>query len=87
MNSSIRVAARYLMATSYFNVGDLVVYGKWKNKSGKIKRIFEDDRGIPCIEIEPIPRGRKGTRIFSLFTIRKMPPETVAKIKALEGTK
>ena len=83
MVSSIRVAAKYLIATSYFNVGDFVVFGKWKNKRGRVVRIFEDERGIPYIEIEPIPKGRKSNRVLSLFTIRKMSPEAIIETKQI----
>jgi len=85
MVSSIRVAAKYLIATSYFNVGDFVVFGKWKNKRGKVVRIFEDARGIPYIEIEPIPKGRKSNKLLSLFTIRRMPPEAINEAKQIEA--
>lgn len=69
---TIRVASRHLVATGYFNVGEEVLYGRWKNKRGRIVRIFTDDRGVPMIEIEPIPKGRKKNKTFSLFKIWKV---------------
>ena len=70
-----KVAARYKMA--YFNVGDLILYGKFKNKSGRLVRMWMDDRGIPMIEIEPFPKGRKKNRVMGLYTIRKAPEAVV----------
>jgi len=77
---SIRVATRYLTA-AYFQPGEYIFFGKFKNKIGKIIRIFLDSRDIPQIEIEPVPKGRKSNRIFSLYTVRKLTPEALAKIK------
>ena len=55
---------------AYFNVGDPILYGKFQNKPGTIARIWTDERGIPMIEIEPTPKGRKKNRIMGLFRIR-----------------
>lgn len=81
--SARRVATRYLLAS--FKAGDYILFGKFRNKRGKVIRIFEDERGIPYIEIQPIPQGRKKNRIFGLYTIRKMSPEAVAEAQALEA--
>lgn len=64
-----KVAAMHLIASNYFNPGDLVFFGKYKNKKGVVLRVFKDDRGIPCIEIEPIPKGRKQNKIMGLFNL------------------
>jgi DNA topoisomerase IB len=72
--SSLRVASEKQAA--YFNVGDYVTYGKFQNKPGKLVRIFTDERGIPMIEIEPVPKGRKKNRVMGLFRVRHVtPPE------------
>lgn len=55
----------------YFSIGDEILYGKWKNKKGKIINIDYDDRGIPVIEVEPIPKGRKANVIIGLYKIRR----------------
>jgi hypothetical protein len=60
---------------AYFNSGDIVLYGKWKNHKGRINRIYLDERGHPRIEIEPIPRGRKQLKDLGLFTIWKVEPQ------------
>lgn len=70
--SQVRVASQKL--ATYFNVGDYVTYGKFQNKPGKLVRIFTDDRGIPMIEIEPVPKGRKKNRMMGLYRIRHADP-------------
>lgn len=64
-----RVAARHLQAEGRFSVGDEVRYGKYKNMRGKIVRFFEDERGVPSVEIEPVPRGRKQNKTMGLYKI------------------
>jgi len=32
-------------------------------------RVFTDERGIPSVEIQPIPQGRKKNKVFGLFKI------------------
>jgi hypothetical protein len=80
---SLRVAARYIKAS--FKPGDYITFGKFRNKRGKIVRVFDDERGIPYIEVQPVPQGRKKNRVFGLYTIRKMSPEAVAEAKAIEA--
>lgn len=62
-----RVAA----GDGYFSVGEEVLYGKFKNRRGRIVRIFDDDRGVPSVEIEPIPKGRKKNKVIGLYKIWK----------------
>jgi len=66
--SSLRVAARFLQA-AYMNVGDLVLYGKYKNHVGKIVAFGQDQHGNPTVEIEPVPKGRKQNKVIGLFKI------------------
>lgn len=79
-----RVAARKL--AGYFNPGDFVMFGKYKNKAGRIVRLFLDEKGHPAVEIEPIPKGRKQNKVFGLFKMWKATPEQVAAIKGKLGT-
>jgi hypothetical protein len=83
MLSANRVASRFLLA-SYFNVGDYISFGKFKNKRGKVVKMYLDLRGIPYIEIQPIPKGRKKNRVLGLYTIRKMSPEAIVEAQVLE---
>ena len=82
MELRAKVAERFVQAG--FQPGEYVLFGKFKNKRGKVVRLFLDDRGIPYIEIQPVPKGRKQNRIFGLYTIRKMPPEAISEAKAIE---
>lgn len=66
--SAYRVAARYLQA-AYFNVGAIVLYGKYKNHVGKIVGFGQDKWGNPTVVIEPIPKGRKQNKEIGLFKI------------------
>lgn len=71
-----RVAARHLIARDYFEIGDLILYGKYKNKKGKIVAWGKDHKGNPTVEIEPIPKGRKKNKTLGLFRIwHAQPPE------------
>ncbi len=67
-NLTLRVATRWLQA-SYFEPGQVVLYGKYKNHRGKVIGFGADHWGNPTIEIEPIPKGRKQNKIFGLFKI------------------
>jgi hypothetical protein len=55
----------------YFSIGDIVLYGKWKNKRGRLVAFGMDKWGNPTIEIEPIPKGRKHNKIIGLYRIWK----------------
>jgi hypothetical protein len=65
-----RVAQRFITA-SYFNLGDVVLYGRWKNHRGRVIGFGQDKWGNPTITIEPIPLGRKQPKTFGLFKIWK----------------
>lgn len=61
---------------AFFNVGDLVTYGKYQNKKGKIVRFGDDGKGNPTVEIEPVPKGRKQNKTLALFKIRRFKEKT-----------
>jgi len=77
-----RVARRYL--ASYFSVGDTVLYGRWKNHTGKIVAFSQDHWGNPTIEVEPVPKGRKGNKVFGLFKVWRADVKENAMKKLLE---
>jgi tRNA nucleotidyltransferase/poly(A) polymerase/2'-5' RNA ligase len=53
------------------NVGDPVLYGKYKNKKGVIKRFEKDEKsGDPIVVVEPSPKGKKQDKEIKLFKIR-----------------
>jgi hypothetical protein len=55
--------------TGMFKKGDSILFGKYKNKKGKIVDIYLDDKNHPTIEIEPIPKGRKKNVVTGLYKI------------------
>jgi hypothetical protein len=59
--------------TSYFKIGDTVLYGKYKNKKGKVVGFGEDEKGNPTMEIEPMPKGRKKNVTLGLYRMWKAP--------------
>jgi len=73
---STRLARRFVAA--YFNVGDIVLYGKYKNKRGKILEFGHDPKGNPTLVLEPIPKGRKQNKLMGLFKIWKAPMDKQA---------
>jgi hypothetical protein len=75
MDPILRIASRSLVAGGYFNVGDLVVFGKYKNKKAIIRGIRVDDRGVPMVTLEPTPKGRKQDKEMGLFNIWHADPE------------
>lgn len=64
-----RVAVRHLLAQGEFQVGNPILYGKYKNKRGIIVRLFNDEKGHPTIEVEPVPKGRKQNKLIGLYKI------------------
>ena len=69
MDLSTRIATRFLLAKGYFDIGTIVLYGKYKNHHGKIVGFSQDHWGNPQIEVEPIPKGRKQNKVIGLYKI------------------
>lgn len=67
----LRLLLREAAYAGMFSVGDPVLFGKYKNKKGKIVDMYLDDKGHPTIEIEPIPKGRKKVVTMGLYKIWK----------------
>lgn len=63
------MSKRAIRVTAYFEVGDVVLMGKYKNMRGSIVGFGQDKWGNPTVEIEPTPRGRKQNKIIGLFKI------------------
>jgi len=62
-----------IAATFKLNIGDSVLYGKYKNKKGKIKGFKTDSKGDVVVTVEPYPKGRKQNKELKLFKIRPAP--------------
>jgi hypothetical protein len=56
-----------------FDVGDVILYGKYKNKRGKIIAFGTNPKGQVTVEVEPIPKGRKKNRVMGLYKIWTLP--------------
>lgn len=75
--SSLRVIIQEILladakkCAGEFAVGDHILFGKWKNKRGKIIDVYLDDRGHATIDIEPVPKGRKKDVTMGLYKVWK----------------
>jgi hypothetical protein len=56
-----------------FAVGDVVLFGKYKNKRGRVISFGTNHKGQSTVEIEPIPKGRKKNRVLGLYKIWTVP--------------
>lgn len=59
--------------TNFFDVEDDILFGKYKNKKGKIAGFSKDEKGNPTVKIEPTPKGRKKDVEMGLYKIWKQP--------------
>lgn len=70
-NEWMKEAALRIAKTFTLNVGDPVLYGKYKNKKGVIKEFKTDEKsGEPVVIVEPVPKGRKQDMEIKLFKLR-----------------
>lgn len=58
----------------YFEPGDLVLYGKYKNKRGVVVSVGKDEKGNPFLEVEPVPKGRKKNKILRVLNVWQADP-------------
>lgn len=72
--SILKVANRWIRSKTYtLNVGDHVLFGKFKNKRGEIRDFGISDKGDPTVTVET-PSGK--VQVINLFKIRE--PQTPA---------
>jgi hypothetical protein len=69
-----------MKTASYFEVGDLITFGKYQNKKGRITGFTSDPKGNPIVIVEPVPKGKKQTKMIPLFRIRKLQSDLAAKV-------
>lgn len=83
-----RVASRVIQS-SYFQVGDSILYGRYKNHRGQITSFGVDKWGNPTVTISPIPLGRKKPKTFGLFRIWKaeVKEKALAELEAQQRAK
>jgi hypothetical protein len=67
-------AERLLEDEGPFAVGDVVLYGKYKNKKARVVAFGVNHKGQATIEVEPIPKGRKQNKVLGLYKIWTVPP-------------
>jgi hypothetical protein len=60
------------VTAAFFNVGDIVTFGKYQNKRAKVVAFHDDGKGNPMVELEPIPKGKKKNQTIALFKIRRV---------------
>lgn len=53
--------------TFYFKIGDQILFGKYKNKKGKVVGFGKDDKGSPTMDIESISKGKKKKTTMGLY--------------------
>lgn len=81
---AVKLARRF--KASFFNVGDVILFGKYKNKKARILAFGQDAKGNPTVTLEPIPKGRKQNKTLTLFKIWKM-PKPVEEKQAMDLTR
>lgn len=57
--------------SAFFNIGDPILFGKYKNKKGVISGFGLNDKGQPTVTIDPVPKGKKKSKTMNLFNIWK----------------
>ena len=56
---------------AFFNIGDHILFGKYKNKKGVIVGFGLNEKGQPTVTIDPIPKGKRQSKTMNLFNIWK----------------
>lgn len=77
----ITSAALVLAGEVPFKVGDTILFGKYKNKKGKIVGFGKNHKGQATVKVDPIPKGRKKTKEMGLFKIWTMPEPTASVVE------
>jgi hypothetical protein len=72
-----KVVQRYLTA-GYLNIGDLILYGKFKNARGRITGFGKSEKGDPTILVQPVDKEGKPKKSqpkeLVMLKIRKVVP-------------
>jgi hypothetical protein len=72
------------IAAAFFNVGDLVMMGKFLNVPAKIVAFHDDGRGNPLVELQPLNKSPHKTKTIALFKIRRAPLATRLAVRYLK---
>lgn len=78
MTTAGKVTGRWLVA-GYLNIGDLILYGKFKNARGRITGFGKNEKGDPTVIIQPVDKdgnAKKGQpKELVMLKVRKIEPE------------
>lgn len=75
LRTYLRLLGEEKINSGQFDKGDKVAYGKYKNKRGEIKRVFNDDKDHVAIEIEPT-NGKKKKKPVEMSLYKVWPDES-----------
>ena len=75
------VMAHLSKLAGYYSVDDVILYGKYKNKKGRVVGIGKDEKGNPTIDVDPIPKGQKKTKTLSVLKVWHADPEKRAVVE------
>lgn len=56
---------------AFFNIGDPILWGKYKNKKGVITGFGLNEKGQPTVTIDPVPKGNRKSKTMNLFNVWK----------------
>ena len=63
--------------------GDFIWVGRFRNRAAIVTKVFVDDKGAVKYEFEPVPKGRKKSKVRNLLPYRPMSQEDTAKYKRI----
>lgn len=76
------VAVNVIRRAGYLNIGDVVLYGKWKNALARILSFGVNEKGDPTIEAQPVDKDgadKKGKpKTLTLLKVRKVQASPLA---------
>jgi hypothetical protein len=66
-----------------FDIGDVILFGKYKNKRGRIISFGVNPKGQTTVEVEPIPKGRKKNKVMGLYKIWTLPQQPAEAVSSV----
>lgn len=69
----------------YLDVGDLVLYGKFKNALGRIIGFSTNDKGDPQVELQPVNKDgtdkKSQPKMVTMLKVRKVKKEAAMAVR------
>jgi len=85
MRLAAQVVKRYIEA-GYLDIGDLILYGKFKNALGRITGFGKNEKGDPTVIIQPVDKEgnpkKSQPKELVMLKVRKVEPEAGKKKEA-----